>query len=62
MHLVHTMFNNSKYFRIKRKMTEEQKVKSPKEMIRRMRLKLREQRLQRLSRLRLGSKPRIRKI
>ena len=62
MHLVHTMFNNSKYFRIKRKMTEEQKEKSPKEMIRRMRLKLREQRLQRLSRLRLGSKPRIRKI
>ena len=62
MHLVHTMFNNSKYFRIKRKMTEEQKVKSPKEMIRRMRLKLREQRLQRLARLRLGSKPRIRKI
>ena len=56
------MFNNSKYFRIKRKMTEEQKEKSPKEMIRRMRLKLREQRLQRLSRLRLGSKPRIRKI
>ena len=60
------MFNVVKYFRIKIKMTEDQKEKSPKERIRRLRLKEREQRLLRLERLRPGlepwRRPRIRKI
>ena len=60
------MFNDVKYFRIKRKMTEEQKEKNPKEMIRRLRLKQREPRLLRLARLRARlepwMRPRIRKI
>ena len=60
------MFNDVKYFRIKRKMTEERKEKNPKEMTRRLRLKEREQRLLRLERLRPGlepwRRPRIRKI
>ena len=63
------MFNDVKYFRIKIKMTEEQREKNKKERIRRLRLKERQQRLLRLARLaRLRAvlepwrRPRIRKI
>ena len=60
------MFNDVKYFRIKIKMTEGQREKNPKERIRRLRLKERQQRLLRLARLRAGlqpwRRPRIRKI